>query len=607
MILSGHLAPGSRLTPERKFAEELGVNRSTVLNAYRELKSNGYAESRVGCGTMVVKGMHYPGSASELHDPLLMPWEQLFSESMSRSSDTTVRDLLKQTPGRDMILFAAGASAQGLDSLEELIRVQQEVVREYGHAVVSHMPTEGYDRKVQAEVNLHHSGLPEPFRPGKSLERRRQLLSLAYKYQVAILEDDPYGRLRYEGEDIAPLKALDRHGYVIYLSTFSKLLFPGFRVGWLAAPAAVLNRFTMLKQNSDLHTSSLTQLIFHRFIGKGLLEVQIRRVVDENASRRDIMLDELEKAAIGGVYWNRPKGGLYIWCRIPDGISQSKLLAKASEHGVAFVPGNAFYPNGPTGILEVPTDDDGMLMDKLEAILHTVENVKLIYVVPDFQNPSGRSWSLERRRRFMEIISRYGIPVLEDAPYAELRYEGEIQLPLKALDSSGLVIYLGTFSKVFCPGMRVGWVAADPDVLEKYILVKQGADLHTSGLTQRNISMYLDLHDLDEDVERLKSVYRSRRDVMIASMKAEFPEGVKYTVPGGGLFTWVELPPDIGTYELLRECLKSDVAFVPGGSFFPNGGGRNTMRLNFSNMSEERIKEGIKRLAGIIRMNLGRR
>jgi DNA-binding transcriptional MocR family regulator len=175
--------------------------------------------------------------------------------------------------------------------------------------------------------------------------------------------------------------------------------------------------------------------------------------------------------------------------------------------------------------------------------------------------------------------------------------------PLKSFDTKGLVIYLGTFSKVFCPGMRIGWVAADEDILEKYILVKQGADLHSSGLTQRNISMYMDEHDLDADVEKLREVYRSRRNAMLAAMAVEFPEYAKYTHPDGGLFTWVELPEGMDTAKLLQEGLKNNVAFVPGGSFFPNGGGRNTMRLNFSNMPEDRIREGIKRLARIIRAN----
>lgn len=435
MILSGRLPSGSKLPPERKLADTLGVNRSTVLNAYRELKSKGYADSCVGSGTVVANGMYGPETVTDGFKPLPMPWDQLFSESVSRTSDTTVKDLLKQAAHRDMILFAAGVSAQGLDSLDELLRVQQEVVREYGHRVVSHMPTEGYSPLRESICELMTArginagpsevmvlsgsqqgidlaarifldpgdvvfveeptffsafqifrtagarviGVPtdgdgmrtdllasmiERFKPKliytipdfqnpsgtvMSLERRRQLLPLAYRHQVAILEDDPYGRLRYEGEDIPPLKTLDTHGYVIYLSTFSKLLFPGFRVGWLTAPAAVLDRFTLLKQNADLHTCSLTQLVFHRFIREGLLEGQIRRVASENALRRDIMLDELEKTAVRGMHWARPEGGLYLWCRLPDGISQQKLLAKASEYGVAFVPGGVFYPNRPSG------------------------------------------------------------------------------------------------------------------------------------------------------------------------------------------------------------------------------------------------------------------
>jgi len=251
--------------------------------------------------------------------------------------------------------------------------------------------------------------------------------------------------------------------------------------------------------------------------------------------------------------------------------------------------------------MEVPTDNDGMVIEELEKILKTVKNIKLIYVIPDFQNPSGRSWSVERRRRFMELINSREIPVIEDAPYSELRFEGDIPPSLKSFDKKGLVIYLGTFSKVFCPGMRIGWVAADESILEKYILVKQGADLHSSGLTQRIISMYMDMHDLDADIEIIKEVYQSRRDVMLKAMNEEFPACVRFTYPNGGLFTWVELPENINTRKLLEECLDENVAFVPGGSFFPNGGGENTMRLNYSNMPEDRIVEGIKRLGMIIR------
>lgn len=260
---------------------------------------------------------------------------------------------------------------------------------------------------------------------------------------------------------------------------------------------------------------------------------------------------------------------------------------------------NAFNAYGPA-MLEVPTDDEGMLPDQLERILNTVENIKMIYTIPDFQNPSGRRWSLERRIKFMEIVHKRDIPVLEDAPYSELCFEGKMLPSLKSLDRDGCVIYLGTFSKVFCPGMRIGWVAADEKILEKYVLVKQGADLHCANITQRNISMYMDTYDLDEDIEKICAVYKGRRDAMHSAIAEEFPKGTKCTHPNGGLFTWVELDGDIDTRELLVECLVNNVAFVPGDSFFPNGGGRNTMRLNYSNMPEDKISEGIRVLAQII-------
>lgn len=261
---------------------------------------------------------------------------------------------------------------------------------------------------------------------------------------------------------------------------------------------------------------------------------------------------------------------------------------------------SAFKAYGPK-FIEVPTDDHGMIISELEKIMATTEKIKLIYVIPDFQNPTGRTWSLERRQQFMELVNRYEIPVIEDNPYGELRFEGE-QLPvLKSMDSKGLVIFFSTFSKIFCPGLRVGWIAADKKFLEKYTLLKQGTDLHTSSISQREISKFIELYDLDQNVEKIKNVYKRRRDVMVEAMKAEFPPEVSYTYPEGGLFLWVELPPHIKAEKLLLTCLSHKVAFVPGDSFFPNGGVENTLRLNYSNMPEERIIEGIKRLAKVIR------
>lgn len=257
---------------------------------------------------------------------------------------------------------------------------------------------------------------------------------------------------------------------------------------------------------------------------------------------------------------------------------------------------NAFKSYGPK-FIEVPTDENGMIMEELEKILETTENVKMMYVIPDFQNPTGRTWPLERRKKFMEIVNKFEIPVLEDNPYGELRFEGEILPSLKSMDEKGLIIFLGSFSKIFCPGFRIGWVSAEKEILEKYIMIKQSSDLQTSTIGQREVAKFMELYDLDAHVEKIKDVYRVRRDLMLNTMKAEFPEGLKFTYPEGGLFTWVELPEGIDAKDVMAKCLENNVAFVPGGSFFPNGGKDNTFRLNYSNMTDERIVDGIKRLA----------
>ncbi|WP_371378138.1 PLP-dependent aminotransferase family protein [Sporomusa aerivorans] len=261
---------------------------------------------------------------------------------------------------------------------------------------------------------------------------------------------------------------------------------------------------------------------------------------------------------------------------------------------------SAFRVYKPT-FVEVPTDDEGMIPDELEKVLASTANVKFIYVIPDFQNPTGRTWTWQRRRQFVEIINKYEIPVLEDNPYGELRFEGEILPSIKSLDTRGLVIALGTFSKTFCPGLRIGWIAADIKFIEKYIMIKQCADLHTSSMSQRQISKYMELYDFEQHIQQIIAVYRQRRDAMLDAMEQHFPSDIQYTRPQGGLFTWVELPPSINAIQLLTISLRHKVAFVPGESFFPNRHVPNTLRLNYSNMPEERIYEGIKRLAAAIR------
>lgn len=243
--------------------------------------------------------------------------------------------------------------------------------------------------------------------------------------------------------------------------------------------------------------------------------------------------------------------------------------------------------------VEVDTDDDGMLPAALDAAIAANPSAKFIYAIPNFQNPTGRSWSLERRQYLVEAAQRNGILVVEDNPYGELRFEGENLPSLISLAAPGGVLHLGTFSKTFCPGYRIGWIAGDKQVVEKYGLCKQGTDLQCNTLAQREIAKYLELYDIDAHIEKIRRVYHRRRDLAVETMAREFPGGTSFTRPQGGLFLWVRLPEGIAARQLLTACMERNVAFVPGGAFFPGGGNENTMRINFSNMPESRIVEGL--------------
>lgn len=257
--------------------------------------------------------------------------------------------------------------------------------------------------------------------------------------------------------------------------------------------------------------------------------------------------------------------------------------------------------------VEVPTDDEGMKIEALEQLLAAGGRPKLIYVVPNSQNPSGRTWTLERRVQFMELLGRHPVAVIEDNPYGEVRFEGEPLPALQSFDRAGSVVLLGTFSKVLSPGLRVGWVAARQPLLEKYVILKQATDLHTCIFSQMLVERYLERFDLDADLSRIRQFYRERRDAMVRALEHEMPAGVRFTRPSGGLFVWVELPANINARELLGRCLDQDVAFVPGGAFFPERSREDTLRLNFSNMPPDRVREGVRRLASVLRQMLAER
>jgi 2-aminoadipate transaminase len=264
---------------------------------------------------------------------------------------------------------------------------------------------------------------------------------------------------------------------------------------------------------------------------------------------------------------------------------------------------SAFKPFS-TNIIGVDGDEEGMMIDQLEQAIKRTPKAKLIYVIPNFQNPTGRTWSLERRKALLEVAKRHDLIVLEDNAYGEVRFEGDRIPSIKSMDTEGRVLYFGSFSKILSPGLRVGWVCADKGIIGKYELVKNGMDLQSAELAQMQVDGFLESNDLDEHIGKINSVYKMRRDLMLKTIKKEFPEDAKYYYPKGGMFIWVELPSHMNTRELLHRAIERKVAFVPGGSFYPEGGCESSMRLNFSTMQNEKIVDGIKILGELLRESI---
>jgi len=265
---------------------------------------------------------------------------------------------------------------------------------------------------------------------------------------------------------------------------------------------------------------------------------------------------------------------------------------------------SAFKPT-ESQVVSVACDGDGMLMDDLERVLSETPKARMIYVIPNFQNPTGKTWTYERRQQLIEIANRYDLPVIEDNAYGELRYEGERIPSIASLDTEGRVVHLGSFSKILAPGLRVGWISASPELILKFELIKYGADLQPNELVEMTIDSYLRKHNLDEHLEKIKAEYKARRDLMIDVIRNEFPAEAKWYYPEGGMFVWIELPEGINTRELLKKAVDKGVAFIPGGSFYPNGGVEYAFRINFSNMQRKKIVQGMKILSQLLREELG--
>ena len=302
-----------------------------------------------------------------------------------------------------------------------------------------------------------------------------------------------------------------------------------------------------------------------------------------------------------------------------DSELDNVLVTTGSEQALDLV-GKAFVDPGDTVLVEQPTylcaldvfrsyganfasvemDEDGMKMDALEEALKANPNTKLIYTVPNFQNPTGRTMTEERRKQLAELAEKYDVYVLEDNPYGEIRFAGQHVPAVKSFDKSGHVLYMSTFSKTLAPGFRLGWLVADKNVVNKLTVLKQSADLHTDNLAQFAVAQFFADNDVDAHVKEISALYGKRKDLMLEGIKKYFPEGVKYTDPEGGMFLWVEVPGVDDTVELFKECLEHDVAFVPGDPFFAGEVQPGAFRLNYSNMKEDQIEVGLKRLGAAL-------
>lgn len=255
-------------------------------------------------------------------------------------------------------------------------------------------------------------------------------------------------------------------------------------------------------------------------------------------------------------------------------------------------------------MIGIPQDDHGMRMDLLEKALAKLakrgKKPKFIYVVPDFQNPSGVTMSLDRRKKLLQLAYQHEIPILEDSPYRDLRYKGNSLPPIHFLDKERQVMVLGTFSKLLCPGLRLAWIMAPVEWMERMVVAKQGMDLCSPPFTQIIVAEYMNRGLLHKQIEKIRRLYGKKLEAMLTALSRYMPKGVEWSKPEGGLFLWVKLPKHMSANALFPKAIENKVAYVVGSAFHCDGKGQNSMRLNFSYSSEQQIDEGIKRLAKMI-------
>ena len=259
-------------------------------------------------------------------------------------------------------------------------------------------------------------------------------------------------------------------------------------------------------------------------------------------------------------------------------------------------------------LLGIEFDENGMRSDDLEAKLVELKAAndlpKFIYIIPDFQNPAGVTMPEKRRKEIIDIARKYDVLIIEDSPYKEIRFEGEHQESLYALEGNGQVINFGTFSKIFVPGFRIGWIIAHPEIIDKFVKAKQATDLCTSPFVQKIAAKYMEKGYFETNLKRTIQLYKEKKDIMMKAFEKYMPEGVTWTKPEGGLFLFITLPEYMDSEILFRKAIEKKVAFVVGHAFYCNGKGRNTMRINFSYVPKELNEIGVKRLAEVIKAEM---
>ena len=250
-------------------------------------------------------------------------------------------------------------------------------------------------------------------------------------------------------------------------------------------------------------------------------------------------------------------------------------------------------------LVGVKVEADGMNIDELEKAIKNAENPRFIYTIPNFQNPSGVTMSLEKRKAVYELAKRYGLLILEDNPYGDLRVSGEDVPSIKSMDEDGIVIYAGSFSKLLAPGIRVGYICAPSPIIAKMTVGKQAADVHTPVFSQMLVDKWMEQYDIDAHIEKIRAIYGEKLNLMCDLIDSELGDFVKYVRPEGGLFVWCELPENVDMIKFVQECINEKVAVVPGSAFMVADETTNCFRLNFSTPSNDKIVEGMKALGRV--------